>query len=131
MRYPHDGAIVTLSREALGRAIADVRTSLGITQEALGEETGLGQTAVSRLESGSRRVEATELLRIAEALNVDVSELFSRAKVLDDLPFEDDVTFEVVGLRIEKSDPQVADALRWIGPFLERFDRLEDLIHGG
>lgn len=52
----------------LGRRIAQAREDSGKTQAELADLVGLDRTAVVRLEAGSRRVSATELVAIASAL---------------------------------------------------------------
>lgn len=61
----------TMGREAvvtqadLGRRIADARTEAGMTQADLAARIGLERTALVRIESGERKVSATELAAIA------------------------------------------------------------------
>lgn len=52
----------------LGRRIAQAREDSGKTQAELADLVGLERTAVVRLEAGSRKVSATELVAIASAL---------------------------------------------------------------
>lgn len=52
----------------LGRRIAEAREDSGKTQAELAGLVGLDRTAVVRLEAGSRKVSATELVAIASAL---------------------------------------------------------------
>ena len=52
----------------LGRRIAQAREDSGKTQAELADLVGLDRTAVVRLEAGSRKVSATELVAIASAL---------------------------------------------------------------
>jgi Zn-dependent peptidase ImmA (M78 family)/transcriptional regulator with XRE-family HTH domain len=52
----------------LGRRIAQAREDSGRTQAELAELVGLDRTAIVRVEAGSRKVSATELVAIASAL---------------------------------------------------------------
>jgi len=52
----------------LGRRIAQAREDSGKTQAELADLLGLDRTAVVRLEAGSRKVSATELITIASSL---------------------------------------------------------------
>lgn len=62
--------------------VKELRESSGMTQQELAEKAGVSRTIVSGLESGTTEVTTTKtLLRIAEALNVKVSELFFEAAV--------------------------------------------------
>lgn len=59
---------VTRTQADLGRRIAQAREDSGKTQSELADLIGLDRTAVVRLEAGSRKVSATELVAIASAL---------------------------------------------------------------
>jgi len=60
---------------ALAELLRDIRVESGISQEALAAELGLDQAAVSRVESGQRRLSVRDLLIWAEALGRDPREL--------------------------------------------------------
>jgi transcriptional regulator with XRE-family HTH domain len=63
----------TISR--LGMKVAQLREAAGLTQEQLGEQTGLSGSYVSRLENGHVNAKATDLLAIARVLRTTVTEL--------------------------------------------------------
>ena len=75
----------TMSREAvvtqadLGRRIADARAEAGVTQADLAASVGLERTALVRIESGERKVSATELVAIAGALDKPVDWFFTES----------------------------------------------------
>ena len=52
----------------LGERIARARREAGLTQAQLAGKVSVGRTAISKTESGRRRVESTELARFARAL---------------------------------------------------------------
>jgi transcriptional regulator with XRE-family HTH domain len=104
-----------VARRALGTAIARARSRAGLSQDQLGTATGLGQTAISRIETGDRKVEALELVTIGDELGVPAADLIGATRTLGD-------PVEVVALRIGESD----DA-RALGPVLEALRRVEDL----
>jgi transcriptional regulator with XRE-family HTH domain len=118
--------MVPMSREDLGAAIGAARTEAGLTQEELGELTGLGQTVVSRIESGHRRIESIELLAIARALSVDLGELLAAAEARGDAsnPADD---ARLLALRLQDRGPDAVNALGWVEGFLDRLARLEEL----
>ncbi len=115
-----------MERQHLGAAITAARTEAGLTQEQLGDLTGLGQTVISRIESGHRRIESIELLSIARALSVDLSELLAAAEARGARPGSAD-DFELLALRLRDRSPAAADALSWVKDFLDRLARLEEL----
>lgn len=59
----------------LGRNIRDSRVRLGISQAKLAEIADLSITHMSNIESGTKQVSLEALYRIAQALNVTVSQL--------------------------------------------------------
>jgi Zn-dependent peptidase ImmA (M78 family)/transcriptional regulator with XRE-family HTH domain len=52
----------------VGSRIAEARSAVALTQEALAEAIGLDRTALSKIETGRRQVDSLELARIAEAV---------------------------------------------------------------
>ena len=115
-----------ISRADLGAAITAARAGAGLTQEQLGELTGLGQTVVSRIESGQRKIESIELLTIARALGVDLAELLAAAEARGVAPDPaDDV--ELLALRLRDRGPDAVEALGWVPGFLKRLAQLEEL----
>ena len=73
----------TMSRETvatqadLGRRIADARTETAMTQADLAARIGLERTALVRIESGERKISATELAALAGALGRPVDWFFT------------------------------------------------------
>ncbi len=67
---------------ALGRAIRDYRGRHGLSQEELGFRSGLHRTYVGGIERGERNPTYSNILRLAEALGVQPSELLSRTESL-------------------------------------------------
>jgi predicted transcriptional regulator len=53
--------------------VADRRRALGLSQAQLAELTGTTQSAIARLESGGRPPRIDTLLRIADALDCELS----------------------------------------------------------
>jgi transcriptional regulator with XRE-family HTH domain len=62
---------------ALGRGIRDLRTEKGMSQESLADLCGLHRTYVGGIERGERNPSYTSILRIAEALGVQGSQLLA------------------------------------------------------
>jgi Zn-dependent peptidase ImmA (M78 family)/transcriptional regulator with XRE-family HTH domain len=64
-----------VTQQELGQRLADARRGKGWTQGQLAERVDLTQTAVSRIETGTRAVGSLELAELAEALGVSVLDL--------------------------------------------------------
>jgi transcriptional regulator with XRE-family HTH domain len=67
---------------ALGRAIRKLRLDQGISQEGLAARSGLHRTYVGGIERGERNVSFGNLLKLAAALGVPLSELVALAESL-------------------------------------------------
>lgn len=67
---------------AYGRALRELRTERGFSQERLALAAGLDRTYVSSIERGERNPSLTNILKLANTLGVKVSELASRAEAL-------------------------------------------------
>jgi transcriptional regulator with XRE-family HTH domain len=64
----------------LGATIRDLRKRLGISQEALAEESGLHRTYIGGVERGERNVSLENIVCIARALKVSPGKLLERIK---------------------------------------------------
>ena len=65
---------------ALGNAIRHFRGGLKISQEELADRSGLHRTYLGGIERGERNPSYTNILRIAEALEVSASTLLECAE---------------------------------------------------
>ncbi|MFF8839565.1 helix-turn-helix domain-containing protein [Streptomyces sp. NPDC015130] len=75
-RVPHEQPPwVHERRRTLGRRIRDQRIHRGHTQEALVEMTDIDRRTLQRIEAGESDPRYGDLLRIAEALGLDVADL--------------------------------------------------------
>jgi transcriptional regulator with XRE-family HTH domain len=66
---------VLLARLELGHRIAARRRELGLSQDNLADRIGMERRSVQRYEAGSRDPGYSELLLIAQALEVSVADL--------------------------------------------------------
>lgn len=64
-------------RAALGRRIRDLRKLKGWSQEELAHRAGLHWTYVGQVERGKRNIAIVNIAKLANALNVNLSEMFS------------------------------------------------------
>ncbi len=62
-------------RLLFGRAVRERRVKLGLTQESLAERAGLHWTYIGGIERGERNVSIINVVKIANALDVSVSEM--------------------------------------------------------
>lgn len=67
---------------ALGAALRELRLERGISQESLADESGLHRNYVGGIERGERNPSYTNIVKLAEALDVKVSELAARAEAI-------------------------------------------------
>ena len=74
----------------VGQEIRRQREEKGWSQAKLGVDSGLGPSGISQIETGRRNPSAASLQRIAEALHVEVGELFPKDQAR--LPLEDVVS---------------------------------------
>lgn len=58
-----------------GQRVRARRTALGLSQEALAATSGLHRTYISSVELGERNVSLANIVRLAQALNCDPSQL--------------------------------------------------------
>lgn len=65
---PPDGGCAKFAHMEIGARVAEARAESGITQAQLAAAIGMDRTALAKLESGSRRVAAVELVAIAREL---------------------------------------------------------------
>lgn len=68
-------------RKDMGQRIRNLRKSAGLTQEELGEKSDLSYKYIGELERGRVNVSLDSLLRIADAIDVKIGDLFSKEKV--------------------------------------------------
>jgi len=64
--------------QRLRRLLIEARTNQDLTQEAVAKRLGKQQSFVSKYESGERRLDVTEFITVARALDVDPVDLFRR-----------------------------------------------------
>jgi transcriptional regulator with XRE-family HTH domain len=64
-------------RERFGSAVRDRREALGLTQEEFADRAGIHRTYISDIERGTRNLSLVNIERVAEALALKPSELFT------------------------------------------------------
>lgn len=68
----------------LGKQIRALRIARGFNQESFAAEVGVDRSYGGRIERGEQNVTALNLIKIAQALSVEVGELFPPMKVLSE-----------------------------------------------
>lgn len=68
--------VETLSLQELGRRISHARERASLTQDQLADQINLDRTALSKIERGTRKVSAIELLELSRTLNISMDSLF-------------------------------------------------------
>lgn len=61
--------------KAVGARIRQIRTAQHLTQEAIGEEIGISTSHVSNIETGTKQISLSTLIKLANILKVSVDEL--------------------------------------------------------
>ena len=72
-------------RAVLGMLLASERRSRNLTQVAIARGVHRPQSWVSKLESGQRRLEVTDLLEYAAVLGMDVAVFMARVRTMWDV----------------------------------------------
>lgn len=62
----------------VGEQIRQARLGSGMSQADLATQVGLDRTMIAKVEAGTRRVDALELVRLAGALDVPIDHLLER-----------------------------------------------------
>ena len=70
-------AVALRRRGAFGRRLRALRTERGLSQEALADLAGIHRTYVGSVERGERNVSLDNIGKLADALGVEVAELFA------------------------------------------------------
>lgn len=84
---------------AIGNNIRMVRNAIGISQTELANRVGSDKSAISRYENGTQRPSLETLMRIADALDVDLVDLLKEKVILS------------FGKVVSNSDPDWMQAL--------------------
>jgi transcriptional regulator with XRE-family HTH domain len=71
---------LTPRHRALGDALRAMRKARGLSQEALGDHTGLSANYIGDTERGERNVSVRALWQLADGLGVPASELLREAE---------------------------------------------------
>lgn len=70
--YIVDKSIHSARAERLCKLLQKIRSDVGLTQREVAKKLGVGQSVVSKYESGERRLDLIELEQVANALNTSL-----------------------------------------------------------
>lgn len=62
-------------QKAMGRILLHLRQQMGLTQTELGRRLGLYQQSLARMETGERKMLATELIQLAEISGYTIDQI--------------------------------------------------------
>ena len=62
--------------EAFGKRLKTLRIKKGITQLDLEIQSGISRTEISRIENGLKNIEFFTIVKLADALEINLSDLF-------------------------------------------------------
>lgn len=103
-----------LSRTSLGLAVRAARDAAGLNLEQLAERTGITVSTLSRSERGERDITYTEVLALAEAIDVDVesfrtlAETFERGGAAEKSRSRDELEADLVALQRQAVETAIA-----------------------
>lgn len=104
--------------EKIGQRVRDIRKSKGLSQEQLGEKAGFHFSYIGGVERAEKNITLTNLIKIADALEVPIIELFSYTRHQKSVLNEKDIMLNQlvdVLMGLKKSD------LRKVQLFLDEF----------
>lgn len=114
----------------LGKAVAVHRNKLGISQEEFAERVGLSRGTVAQLETGQIKWPRPETLtRIAEVLQVPITQLLREAGIIPDIEGINEEIAEFARLNPEFA--AVATALMSDPDLLQRVYGFVEMYRGG
>ena len=82
MQQPSSSTPGRKRERAFGRVLQQLRTKRGLSQEALGFESGYHRTYISFLERGLKNPSLSTVMDLAETLQIPASKLIRRVEVL-------------------------------------------------
>lgn len=64
-------------KQAVGRRVKELRNKIGISQEELADTAQLDRTYITSVECGKRNISIVNIEKLANALNVTLTEFFT------------------------------------------------------
>lgn len=107
--------------EELGRRIGQARRSLGMTQQECALRAGMERTALTKIETGTRRVGAMELAHLATALDMRIEWFFEEAPPAV-VSRRGAAEPGVLPTRLDRTVERLAREVTFLGSILDGFD---------
>lgn len=82
-------------KSQLGQRIREIRKSKNMTQEQLVEKIGSDTNNLSKIENGKKFMSAEKLVKIAQALDVDIKELFDFGHITSDVELKKQINSQL------------------------------------
>jgi Zn-dependent peptidase ImmA (M78 family)/transcriptional regulator with XRE-family HTH domain len=111
------------SQDTIGENIRNARKSLSMTQEEASSALGISRSALSLMEHGKRRINSTDLARMAELYHKTISDLL----ISDHTQKEDSLTILLRAKNISKKDRIQLNEFR---DLCRRYSDLENRVYG-
>lgn len=67
-----------------GNCIRELRTLTGLSQEKFALSIGMDRTYYASVESGKRNISLINISKIADGLDIEISEIFKRMEALEE-----------------------------------------------
>ncbi|WP_010492980.1 helix-turn-helix domain-containing protein [Paenibacillus elgii] len=93
--------------KSIGARIRDLRKERGMSQESLGEKGGFHYSYIGQIERGEKNIALLNLVKIATALEVSVTQLFSYVDEEEKYTDSESDLVEIVKMLREKKPQQV------------------------
>ena len=119
------GDVIMIQQE-LGARIRELRKAKGYSQETFARKSGIDRTYIASVEAGKRNISIDNIKKIADALNVNLNELFDFTK-----PIHNTILLNINGTSflLESSaelTPEIKEEIELIAKFA--FDEEESTL---
>lgn len=112
-----------INKEKLANKIQEKRKVFNITQDKLGEKTGINRQIVGRIEAGKVIPSIEQLEAILEILDIDFEEIIDTSE-------KEDVFMAMKGDAMTKGEREGLDKMISMMLCLKKHDRLRGMYHG-
>lgn len=115
----------TIDMKVLGRELQQARVSKGITQQEAAKIIGVARTTIVAIEQGNRRIRAGELIQLAQAYGLSVSDFVRPHPVLE-MP---ELQLRGPWLNTEEDNELIAPSVEQLKQFARDYFELEKIMN--